>query len=298
MAEITRISRPWLLPSRHTIPLRASAAALPLLYRGFSSTTPQAKKPYKKQISRAAQSMEKTRAEMLRMRNNMMQNSSRLLMMTMVPPPIRRWSRSPGEFFRMSKLVGTMRMRQILSHLGLKFMSMPTFFSWPVLKFNKGACVPTVKAMHVMMNEAVASGDVGTLRNICAMEWYEVLAGGIQTRPKNTTMEWELVNYHHEPRLASFMVNFQPPTYPGEPMMLIKQAIVCIESTQRLSKVVNGVKEPAKPKTIREFIVVQAEIDQKTYESGPWKIWGLVNEQSYRQLVAEKEMWDSAQQLT
>ncbi|KAI0162146.1 hypothetical protein GGR57DRAFT_453229 [Xylariaceae sp. FL1272] len=297
MAEFTRIPRPWLLSPRQTIPLRASAAAAPLLHRGFSSTTPQAKKPYKKQLSRAAQAAASRHATMEQMRETA-NKSSRLLMMTMIPPPIRRWSRSPGEFLRMAKLVGTMRTRQILSHIGIKFMSMPTFFSWPAFKFNKGACVPTVKAMHVMMNEAVASGDMGTLRNICALEWYEVLAGGIQTRPRNTTMEWELVNYHREPHLASFMVNFQPPAYPGDPMQLIKQAVVCIESTQRLSKVVNGVKEPGKPKTIKELIVVQAEIDQKTYEQGPWQIWGTVNEQSYKQLVEEKQMWDRAQQIS
>ncbi|KAI2619717.1 hypothetical protein GGR54DRAFT_603412 [Hypoxylon sp. NC1633] len=293
MANLMRQSRPWLLSSLQP---RVSHPILFTFCRAFGTTTPRlyasrGKPSGRSRISPPKSSLRK-KGEMMQMEANM----TLLIPNTLVAPPFWRYPRQPSKFVHMLWLHAKARAQSLWGVLSMKLMSQPTIIlSKPLLKFGKSAAIPTAKALHIQMSEAMAAGDKETLRSICTPELFQTLASTIDSRPKGVRAEWELVRYDQTwryPRLADWRVGFQP-MHDGT-SKAIKQVIVTIASVQRIARydIPKGrVKIPGSERVrhMTEHIVMQATIDITTWENGPWKIWGTLPETTYENYVTELE---------
>ncbi|KAI0906132.1 hypothetical protein F4823DRAFT_608315 [Ustulina deusta] len=296
MADLARTARPWLFPLRQ--PMRTSTVASPYLgiayRRAISATT----------ACRALKPRDRNSPRRPPLKDQALKRESRssfLLPYTIVAPPVWRFPRSPVKFWRMAWLLAKNRAFALLSMLGVYIESMNRAFRWPLFRARRRNCIPTAKALHVQMSEAVAAGDKETLRRVCTTELFQTLAGTIDARPAGLRTEWELVRYRDRlayPRLADFRVTYLP-VPGGKAMKLIKQAVVSISSVQRLTRyddAKGGAKVPggARERHMTEHIVLQAEIKDKTYEAEPWKIWGTLPEMSYEAIRDDIRMFDEA----
>lgn len=178
----------------------------------------------------------------------------------------------------------------------MKMVSQPNILvSRPRFKFHKSSVVPTAKALHVRMSEAMAAGDKETLRSICTPELFETLAATIDSRPHGVRASWELVRYTYPlryPRIADWRVGYQPLS--NNDMKIVKQVVVSIASVQRIARyddTANGAMIPGSERTRQmiEHIVMQAIVEKDTYINGPWKIWGTLPESTYEEYLAELE---------
>ncbi|OTB07315.1 hypothetical protein M426DRAFT_318001 [Hypoxylon sp. CI-4A] len=293
MADLMRISRPWLLAS-----LQSRTRPSPIIYnlcRSLSTTTLQynlrGRGSKRSRISQSKSSGSK-KGEMMHIEANM----TMLLPHTLVAPPVWRYPREPSKFAHMLWLNIKARMQSLWAVISMKVMSQPTMLlSKPRFKFYRSATVPTAKALHVQMSEALAVGDKETLRSICTPELFQTLAATIDSRPKGVRAEWELVRYDQRwryPKIADWRVGYQP-LMDGS-MKTIKQAVVSIASVQRIARYDDtrgGVKIAGSERVrhMTEHIVLQSILDRSTFESAPWRIWGTLSEATYEGYKAELE---------
>ncbi|XXH05814.1 hypothetical protein Hte_012252 [Hypoxylon texense] len=292
MADLMRISRPWLLSPR--LQWRTTSPVLCGLYRTISTTAPRpyAARRRPKPRALAARSGSRKNNDIIQLQPNI----TLLLPETLVAPPLSRYPRQPAKFAQMLWLHLRARAQSLWAVVSMKVTSQPRILvSKPLFKFHKAAAIPTAKALHVQMSEAMALGDKDTLRNICTPELFQILASTIDSRPKGARVEWELVKYDRRwryPRIADWRVGYQP-QFDGS-MRLLKQAVVSIASVQRITRyddAKGGAKVPGSERVrhMTEHLVLQAEVDTITYKAHPWKIWGTLSEATYESYKAEVE---------
>ncbi|KAI0384579.1 hypothetical protein F5Y04DRAFT_248650 [Hypomontagnella monticulosa] len=297
MANLTRVPRLWPLSPLQS---RALSPVLPGFYRRISTTTTR---PY----AVKARGPRRSRSSLLKSGRNQGGNGlvqmeasvTMLLPNTLVAPPVWRYPRQPSKFVHMLWLHIRARLESLWGVTSVKILSQPTMLvSRPRFKFQKSAAIPTAKALHIQMSEAMAIGDKETLRQICTIELFQTLAATIETRPKGTHAEWELVRYDRKlffPRLADWRLGYQPMRDGG--MRMVKQAVVSIASVQRIARYDDTrggirIEGSERVRHMTEHIVIQSEVDRNTYESGPWKIWGTLSENTYEGYLAEKENFE------
>ncbi|KAK7750447.1 hypothetical protein SLS62_007636 [Diatrype stigma] len=214
---------------------------------------------------------------------------------TLVAPPIWRYPRQPSKFFKMLYLNAKVKMETLVVMLAFKFNSCPRpFRSLPIFKAHRASAIPTAKALHARMSEALAAGDKETLRAICIPEMFRSLAHVIDNRGPNIRAEWEVLSYDRSwyyPRLADWRVMMIP--IPNRPARNVKQAVVSISSVQRiarydLSRGGAKIEGSERVRHLLEHIVLQAEIDDKTWEHGPWRIWGTLPEDTLESFLKQE----------
>ncbi|KAI1370717.1 hypothetical protein F4677DRAFT_345317 [Hypoxylon crocopeplum] len=291
MSDLMRLSRPWLLSPFQP---RAPSPILFSLFRTISTTAPR---PYAFKGKRSRPSRSAVRKSDMKGLETAM---TLLIPYTFVAPPLWRYPRHPTKFVHMLWLHVKARFSGLLGLLSTKLASQPTtIFSKPRFQFHRSAVIPTAKAMHVQMSEAIAAGDKETLRNICTPELFQTLGATIDARPKGVRAEWELVCYYQRwryPRLADCRVGFRPSQ--NGSMSPVKQAVVSIASVQKITSYdtsKGGVKIAGSERVrhLTEHIVLQAVTNKDTYESGPWKIWGTLSETNYEEYLAETKDMES-----
>ncbi|KAH7037632.1 uncharacterized protein B0I36DRAFT_428220 [Microdochium trichocladiopsis] len=272
MAELVRLSRPWLLAS-----IRAQTFPVaPVVARGFSSTS-----NHDRQTGPTRSSRQKMPT---------LRQPSFLLPSTLVTPPLSKFPRTPKEFAGFVYYIFKARLQAVGANIGAKIMSMPrTLLSRPKLKLGRSQAVPTGKALHVQMSEAVAAGDAETIRRICLPELADSLVASMQTRPRGIRYAWQLVKYNSTvsyPRLADFRAVTMP--LPGSTQtQIVRQAVVSIASTQRIGRyddTKGGTLVPGSERTqdLVEHLVLQSNVSMQTWVAEPWKIWGTINESTYQ----------------
>ncbi|KAI1343326.1 hypothetical protein F5Y15DRAFT_369691 [Xylariaceae sp. FL0016] len=282
MAQAMRLTRPWLLPS--ALPIRQPTASPILVSLSQKYSTRQ-----KSARERTRLANERRQRE----RNVMAEDSaSPLFPMTLVTPPLKRFPRKPSEFINFAWLVIKNRFMSLGSTIGIKVMAQPKKFrSRSRFQFGKKGVVPSAVNLHRQMSEAVASGDKMTLFQICTPELATTLAGAIDTRPSGQQSEWELVKYLKPwmyPRIADWRVSYQPSK--GHRQVLRKQAVVTIASIQRVTRKEKGEKTgSSSQRTLVEHLVLQSDVDPKTYQSSPWRVWGTLREHTYKTYLDEVE---------
>ncbi|KAI1475057.1 hypothetical protein F4774DRAFT_398645 [Daldinia eschscholtzii] len=289
MADLLlRRSRPWLLSS---IRSRAPSPIRFAVYRSIS-TTPSLPYAARRGGNRSKVSRSHKQGDVQSMEPTM----TMLIPQTLVAPPLWRYPRQPKKFFQMLWLHIKARYSALWAILSMKVMSQPTpFISRPLFKFHRAAAIPTAKALHIQMSEAMALGDKETLRNICTPELFQTLAATIDARPRGIRTEWELVCYTSTwlyPRVADWRTGYQP--LPNGDMKILKQIVVSIASLQRIARyddTKGGIKVLGSQRVRKmvEHIVLQAGVDKITYEGEPWKIWGTLPETTYEEYTAELE---------
>ena len=87
-----------------------------------------------------------------------------------------------------------------------RFQSQPSLRQKPLVSLKKGPLISHTKALHRLMNEAIASGNVDLLERIVDPNLYMPLAINIHQRPRSHTCTWELVRYNREPRVVSLKI--------------------------------------------------------------------------------------------
>ncbi|KAI0020653.1 hypothetical protein F4780DRAFT_779334 [Xylariomycetidae sp. FL0641] len=298
MAELLRLSRPLLLPSTRMAPSVASHATpttARLLGRSFGTTSNRAM--LKPKAKGSDGNKERDKEEW---------TYSMLTPGTTIPPPLSRWPRQPRKVLHLVWLLLKNKVLNKMGMVGLQLQSMKETGKWtPQLKPGRKTALPAAREYHVQMLSAMARNDKETLRQVCSTAIYHDLCSAIDRRPGNSRTEWELIRYvkpWRYPRLTDFRVSLQPKSDdPRQGMRLIRQAVVTINSVQRVARFETKMVGPpgrAKPsevpvpnsdrtRTLLEHIVIQSSINDKTYECSPWQIWGFTSEQSYEDIVRD-----------
>ncbi|KAI1322649.1 hypothetical protein F5Y16DRAFT_386015 [Xylariaceae sp. FL0255] len=291
-ADLARISRPWLLSAlrqQASKPNTAVSLSRSSLFIRHAATSNRRSH----MAERSANSAQNDRQQQLAGAMAM------LLPSTIVPPPMSRWPRNFSQLSHFLYILSANRLINLRSTLGIWFLSATGGkLRWPrpKLKLQRSSAIPAAKALHQQMYEAAAAGDKDSLRRFCSMEWVQHLANGIDRRPKHIKSEWELVEYTNKwkyPRLADFRTGYQPIGTTG--MRLVKQAVVSISSVQRLSRY--DVKKKGErlvggdEKEMIEHVVIQSVIDEQTWECGPWRVWGVLPEQTYEQMANDRKLF-------
>ncbi|KAL3955112.1 hypothetical protein ACCO45_010675 [Purpureocillium lilacinum] len=214
---------------------------------------------------------------------------------TFVSLPLSRYPRSPSEFAQYQ----WNRMRHWLvgavSVLNFKLKSMPNWTTRPKWKARRGKIAPTAKAMYREMLEAFAAGDKATLQRICLNEFAKKLVAAVDRRDPKERVRFELVKYNN-PSFPS------PPIHqvnPFDKVLVTEQAVVAINSTQQASKqnIATGETVPGSVKLQDkiEYVVLSRQANQKTFETGPWRIWGTTSATTLASYLEEKAVIDREQ---
>ncbi|PNY22678.1 Uncharacterized protein TCAP_07068 [Tolypocladium capitatum] len=218
---------------------------------------------------------------------------------TFVALPLSRYPRNPRELAqyqwnRMKHwLVGA------VSVLNFKLKSMPNWTTRPKWKARRGKIAPTAKAMYREMLEAFAEGDKVTLRKICLSEFAKKLVAAVDRRDPKERVRFEVVKYTKPlfyPRLVSHQIH---QVNPFDKVMVTEQAVVAISSTQQASRhsAATGETIPGSLKLQDkiEYVVLSRQANQKTFETGPWRIWGTTSATTLQRHLEEKAVIDREQ---
>ncbi|EQB58946.1 hypothetical protein CGLO_00734 [Colletotrichum gloeosporioides Cg-14] len=157
------------------------------------------------------------------------------------------------------------------------------------LMFQTSSIVPTAKALHQQLAEALAAGDKDTLRQICVPHLYETLSATISRRKATHKLTWELLAYDGRPKLLSHRLAMLPPAGKSP---LLQQAVVGIVSRQRLGRVDKQTGEPV-PQSMRvekldEYLVLSRSLDPQSYKPGKWIVWGNTKVTTMKSWKAEE----------
>ncbi|KAH7333482.1 hypothetical protein BKA65DRAFT_403605 [Rhexocercosporidium sp. MPI-PUGE-AT-0058] len=157
------------------------------------------------------------------------------------------------------------------------------------IKLGRRQIAPTALALHREMYTSFADGEINTLRRICTDGIFETFRSRVGNRQKDEKVLWELVRYNKSAKLVSH----RGATIPIDGMA-IRQAVVRISSTQRLTRWVKGkggeleiVPGSGKEKDVVEYLVLQKMA--RAWKEGEWQVWGTTTETTLED-VEEREM--------
>ncbi|RDA89030.1 hypothetical protein CP532_0648 [Ophiocordyceps camponoti-leonardi (nom. inval.)] len=185
---------------------------------------------------------------------------------------------------------------EIASVLTLKITSMRSWTKRPRWKARRSSIPPTAVALHRQALEAFAAGDREALRRICVGNYADRLIASLDRRPKREGVRfsfqpgpWSL----WYPRIKSHFV------VALDSSVMLEQAVVAMSSTQKMSKYVLSTGQ-AIPGSLKlqdkvEHVVLTRLVDLVTYDSKPWKLWGIVSPTTLEEylkdrIAAEKDL--------
>jgi mitochondrial protein MBA1 len=176
--------------------------------------------------------------------------------------------------------------------IAMKLVSIPKSFGRPQFKVGRRQIIPTAKALHRQMAEAMAAGDKETLRKICTPLLYNQLMSTLAKRKATERVSWELVKYNKPltyPRIASYKAIM----IPQAPNFLLVQTVVAIDSTQKLAKYNKStdklVAGSAKVRRQVEYVVLTKWVDRRTWKEEPWRMWGSVEEITFDEMIQQNK---------
>ena len=205
---------------------------------------------------------------------------------TFVPPPLFKNFTQPKLWLRMLKARTHMRLLSWMTTMGVRVQSIPPKHFLPVYRPTKGPLVPTAKALHRSLFEAFARGDMAELRKVAVARLYNSLGEKVQRRAKYRRFEWHLVRYTSRPRLLDHQTEKMPLNEKGTAYMVTRQAVVAIASRQRLVEyddAKGGAVVSDKEVDLVENVIIMANVDQNTYKTDEWKIWGFADESTWEE---------------
>lgn len=204
---------------------------------------------------------------------------------TFVPPPLTKYLLRPGTLLSLLRSRFVQHAKDAFNLAMYKFSSKPGYLKGARFKLHRSSIVPTAKAMHVAMSEALARGDKDALRAVVCQRLYNQLAPSIDARRKGQRFEWSLVGYtrsHAYPRLVDHKIMMmQNPG--GGPTAVWRQAVVAISSRQRLVEHDDNlagveVVGSARETNSLEYLIMVASVDGRTFQTRDWRIFGYAEE--------------------
>ncbi|KAG6082070.1 hypothetical protein E4U33_006097 [Claviceps sp. LM78 group G4] len=212
---------------------------------------------------------------------------------TFVSLPISQYPRTPlASFVKYHFVRVTNWFRGIMVVLSTKLMSMPSYSSRPRYKAGRGKIAGTAKAMYREMLEAYAAGDKKTLDRLCMGNFTKKLSAALDRRKSSEGVRFELIKYNKRwmyPKLMSHLLGAMNPL---DKAVMTEQAIVAIASTQKMFRVDEKTQDTL-PGTLKvqdklEYVVLQRQVNSKTWESSPWRIWGTTSATSMEAYYKDK----------
>ncbi|KAF3912731.1 hypothetical protein ABW21_db0209505 [Orbilia brochopaga] len=137
--------------------------------------------------------------------------------------------------------------------------------------------IPTAEALHRNMYTAYSNGDVDALFNICSRDLATAFRTRITSRPSNVRYAWQFLRYNRRSKIMSHKLGMLS-TDPKEENS-VRQVVVRIDSTQKLTKGVDGkvVKGTGEEAQTTEYVVLHKRRKKNVAETD-WVIWGTVSE--------------------
>ena len=221
---------------------------------------------------------------------------------TFVPLPLSKAPSGIANFFEYYWARIRFRAVDIFSLFAIKMGSKPSYFKKARFTLNRTSVIPTARALHRTMSEALASGDKETLQKVCATQLYLDLCRAIDQRPRGRRYGWEVVRYTRPlrfPRIVDHKLAIFGDAASGAPG--IRQAVVAISSRQRRVEYDDARGGAAVPGSEREmdvveYLVINRTVDMKTYAQSDWRVWGTLNETSLPQLRDDIALMNRAQE--
>jgi protein MBA1 len=187
-----------------------------------------------------------------------------------------------------------LKLQEFVTNAALKYSSKPSFFKRATFQPKRSALVPTAKALHRSLAEALAAGDKQTLNNICSRKLVSPLLASIDARPRGRRYAWELVKYTNKLVYPSIKSHRLSPISRDRHAPIIRQAIVAISSKQR--RVVYDAADQVIPGSEKEMDVVEhfaiaSIVDPKNnWHQSEWRVIGTVQPTTLESWLEEKEL--------
>ncbi|KAG7106281.1 hypothetical protein HYQ45_018448 [Verticillium longisporum] len=198
---------------------------------------------------------------------------------TFIPVPLSRAPRAPSAFLSYQYTRIKSFASDFLSTFVLRFQSRPSFFKKPRADLYRARARAAGTALHARLGHALAAGDREALRAICTPALYETLGATLDKRSRHERTTWDVVATHRT-WLAAHRVGVLPPPLPKDTM--IQQAVVAVDSTQRLDRVDvrTGLSIPGAARVQRrtEYLAITRRWNGSTYVAGDWKVIGNASE--------------------
>ncbi|KAJ9155728.1 hypothetical protein NKR23_g1622 [Pleurostoma richardsiae] len=210
---------------------------------------------------------------------------------TIVALPLSRAPRSPRDFARYQFERLKQHAFDLVTLLAFKISSMPSWSARPRFRVRRSALVPTAKALHRTMSEALAAGDKGALEQVCLGQLFRSLAAAVDGRRRGRRLGWELVRYNGRPRVMDHKLAIFPG--PGGRQAVLRQAVVRIGSRQRLVEIDEArggapVEGSERVRDVTEYVVLSQTLNPQTYAASEWRLWGTVGETTLADMEEEK----------
>ncbi|KAL5604795.1 hypothetical protein BROUX41_001864 [Berkeleyomyces rouxiae] len=161
--------------------------------------------------------------------------------------------------------------------LSLSWASKPGIFKPAVLKYESRAqLAQTALALQRDVNSAMAAGDDAALRRLCGAVLYGSFGAALARRRPRERYAWARERLNGTPRVVSSRL-MQMPTDNGS---LRQMVAVRIASTQVLARLdpLTGLplEHDKKVHHKSENLMMFRSIDPRTYEKGPWYLYGYL----------------------
>jgi protein MBA1 len=227
---------------------------------------------------------------------------------TFVRPPISRFPLRPS-FLKDYIFV---KAQNLISRIAIVWSSKPSLFKRAQFKSDKAKLVPTAKALHRAMYDAVARGDKEALRQVCGVQLRQRFETAIDSRPPGRRYGWELVRYNKTlwryPRIVDNKVAIPPldVTTKDHRPPILRQVVVAIASRQRrveydYSKQGGGKVVPGSEKEVDvvENVVLNRTLDRDTFvPNADWVITALLGETTPEKWAEESELLKQYERAT
>ncbi|KAK3905001.1 hypothetical protein C8A05DRAFT_31210 [Staphylotrichum tortipilum] len=211
---------------------------------------------------------------------------------TFILPPLSGFPKGLWDKCRFFGFWCGIKLQEMLTNTSTKFSSKPTIFKKAQLKAKRSTIIPTAKALHRAMAEALASGDKHTLNKICSRKLAAPLLASIDARPRGRRYGWE-IEYTKKLRYPSIKSHRMSPLSRERYGPIVRQAVVAISSKQRRFQYdAKGQVVPGSEKTVEviENLTMACIIDSKTWTQGEWRIVGTVKPTTLEGWVEEKTL--------
>ena len=215
---------------------------------------------------------------------------------TFILPPFSQFPKGLWDKLRFLGFWFMMKVQEIITNTSTKFASKATIFKSAQYKTKRSTIIPTAKALHRSMAEALASGDKHTLNKICSRKLSAPLLASIDARPRGRRYGWE-IEYTKKLFYPTIKSHRVAPLTRDRYGPVIRQAVVAISSKQRRFQYdAKGQVVPGTEKTVEviENMAIACIVDSKTWKQGDWRIVGTVTPTTLEGWNEEKEMLKQA----
>ena len=218
---------------------------------------------------------------------------------TLVAVPLSRYPKSPLDFLRYQFYRTLAFVGGKLTVWGNRLDSMPGWTSAPRYKPNTRQIATTAKTLYREVLEAFAAGDVDALHRLCVPAYASRMIGAVSRRDPKEEVLFEVVKYHQPwrfPQLKSHQIRAANEI---DQEQLTEQAVVAISSTQQLSRRdrATGQIIPGSTKLQEkvEYVVLARNVNKRTWDMDPWKIWGTTSDTPLEKYLADKAETETTQ---